>query len=792
MKVLDQKLVREIQQSKGLLAAILAITTVGTACFVGMLSTFENLRMARSDYYSRCRMADFWLDLKKAPLAEVSRLLDVPGVAEVRPRIVFPVVVDLEGVDKLISGRVISMPRDPTPVLNNILLQRGSYFTPDRRNEVILSEKFAKARHISPGMFIHMLLNEQRKELFVVGTAISCEYMDITPPGSMVPEPENYGIFYVKQEFAEEAFGFQGACNDVIGILQPSAKENPEPVLAEMERRLDPYGVFAATPLKQQQSNLAISSELSGLEVMATMLPLVFLAVAALVLNVLMMRMAEQQRTIVGTLKALGYDNMQVFLHFLKFGLFVGVLGGVGGCALGYWLAGEMTGLYRFFYEFPRLENGFYPIVMALAVLISVFFATMGTLRGVQEVVKLSPAEAMRERPPASGGRILLEQWGWLWSRLDFRWQMVLRGVFRNKVRTLIGMIAAAAGSGLVVLALGNTDSLNYTVFFQFSKILVSDYDLTLKDEVDEGALDEAKRLPGVCHAEPVCLVACTFENGNHRRKGAITGIVPDARLTVPHDANAHPVRVPPVGLLMTRRLAQHLHVREGDRIRFTPVKGVRIACEAPVARIIDSIFGLCVYADYGYLNRLIGETSALSRVQLKAQQTPEERTAFLRELKSYPKLQAVAETASQKITMTRDFIAKLKTMSVVMIGFAGIIFFGSILNGSLISIAERRREIATFRVLGYHPGEVGAIFLRENLLINMTGALAGLPLGYWMLLGMMTMYTNDMYSMPCAVNPSSWVWTIALAVIFVLGAHLILQWTISRMEWGEALKMKE
>ncbi|MEW6356951.1 MAG: FtsX-like permease family protein [Planctomycetota bacterium] len=792
MSILNRKLEREIIQSKGLLAAIIAITIIGGACFVSMIATYKNLESARDDYYSRCRMADFWIDLKKSPITETDRIKTVEGVSEIQERISFPVVVDLDGVDKPISGQVISMPTEPTPVLCGIVMKRGSYFTADRRDEVIISEKFAQVRRIAPGMFIHLILNEQRKKLFVVGTAISSEYAYLTPPGGIVPEPLNYGVFYIKRDLAEDMFGFQGACNNLVGMFTPDARRNPEPVLREIERRLDPYGVFAATPLKQQASNLALTGELKGLAVTATILPVVFLGVAALVLNVLMTRMAEQQRTTVGTLKALGYTNGQIFAHFVKFGLFVGIVGGVLGCAMGYWLTGWMVNLYSEFYEFPRLVNDIYPMVLLISLLISIAFSVLGTLRGVHEVVKLNPAEAMRERPPAWGGQILLEHWRWFWTRLDFRWQMVFRGLFRHKVRTIIGLTAAAMGSAIVLLALGNTDSLNYMVVLQFEKVLLSDFDLSFKDEVGEGALDEAKRLPGIMCAEPICYAACTFRNGNHAKKGGITGIAPEARMTVPRNARGDAVCVPSAGLLMVRRLAEQLHLAEGDTVRFTPVKGLRVEREAPVAKIIDSAFGLGVYADFEYLSRLIGEVSAISKVQLKAQQTAEERAEFYRRLKEYPKLQSVSDIPEQRTMMEADFIAKLKVVTVVMIGFAAVIFFGSILNASLISIAERQREIATFRVLGYDPMEIGAIFLRENMLVNIFGAIGGLPVGYGILYVMIWQYENDMYVMPCVVNGFSWMLTVILAAVFVLVSHVVVQRVINRLNWSQALAMKE
>jgi len=791
--VLNHKLRRDLYRTRGLLLAIVSIIAVGTGSFVGMLGAYENLARARDHYYATCRMADFWVDLKKAPVEDVQRLCRIPGISAVRDRIAFPVIVDLPGVNEPISGQAVSMPPEQGPVINGIVMRSGCYFTPDSPNQVIVSEKFAQARGIGPGSFIRLVMDGQSRKLFVVGTAISAEHVYLCPPGAMVEDPSNYGLFYIKREYAEDQFGFQGACNQLCGLLTPAGEGRVSAILMELNDRLAPYGVFATTPRSEQFSNLTLCSEMSGLQTLATMLPVLFLGVAALILNVLMSRLAEQQRTIVGTFKALGYNNREVFLHFLLYGLAVGVAGGLAGCLLGTWISGAMTQMYVSFFVFPKLVNYFY-VNMSLAALgISVLFAVLGTLRGVRSVVGLNPAESMRQSMPAKGGKILLERWPGFWRRLDFRWQVVLRNIFRNKVRTFVAVTAAAMGCGLMVMGFGFTNSTNAWLEFQFEKVMLSNYNLSVKDEVDVEAVREARRLPGVTHAEGVFTVPCTFSSRNHRKKGAIIGIGRDARLTIPRDEKGNAVPVPPFGLIMCRRMAEtHLHVREGDTVTFTPVKGLRIPHQVPVARIIDSMVGLEVYADFDYLNRLLSESGTLSEVRMNARQTPAEKQAFLAQVKRFPTLQSLDDVKRDRELMEEQMTGSMQGMAMALIFFAGVIFFGSILNGSLISISERQREIATYRVLGYTPREVGSIFLRENLLSNMVGAVLGLGMGYWMLLAMMSQYQNDAYSFPSVLYPSYLAAAVLLSLLFVLGAHFFVKRTIRKQNWQEALSMKE
>ncbi|WP_027184577.1 ABC transporter permease [Desulfovibrio inopinatus] len=792
MSVLETKLRRDLFDQKGMLLAIAAIVAVGVACLVGLQGVSTNLIAAKSSLYATCRMADFWVDLKKAPVAELTSLAQIDGITEMRSLISAPVMVDFDEVDRPLSGLLLSMPESPEPVINGLVMMSGGYFTDARDDEVIVNSDFARARHLAAGDILPLVIHGQRKELHVVGTAISSEFTYLMPPGSIVPEPADFGVFYVKRRFAEDMLDFGGAANTVVGRLTPQARALPETVLATLEQRLAEYGVFAVTPLAQQSSNLALDSELGGLASMATMMPLIFLSVAALVLNVLMTRLTEKQRMIVGALKALGYTNGVLFRHYLAMAVIVSMVGAILGVVMGYGIAAYMTEFYQSFFTFPDLHNTFYPGVAIISVVVSACFGILGAWRGVKKVAGLSPAEAMHDAPPMSGGRILLERLPWVWLRLSFRSQLVLRNIFRNPIRSLVAVFAAAMGSAMLVATFGTLDALQYMVEFQFNKVLLADYTLAFRDERDGGAVFEAQRMPGIVRAEPVFNVPCTFVSENHTKKGLIQGIVNNATMTVPRNERGEAVRVPSTGLLMTRRLADILHITQGGSVLVVPTKGEQRPVRVPVVGVIDSMFGLSVYADFDYLNELVDERDAVSMVQLAADQTAAEKRAFTINLKRYPTLEGFGDVAAQKESMKNDFVAKMGAMSYPMIFFGAVIFFGSILNGSLIALVERRREIATYRVLGYRPFEVGNLFLRENLLLNMTGTLLGLAPGYALLSGLASQYTNNLYRFPVVMTTGSWIWCIGLAVIFVFISQIIIQRAVFTMHWQDALAMKE
>ncbi len=792
MNVLDRKLLRDLWHSMGLLLAVTSIMACGVVCYVALSSAYDNLTTAQRTYYDQCRMADFSIELKKAPVAEMSRLDALPGIVDLRYRIQFFAAVDLAGASEPINGLVLSLPDSRQPVINDIVLKRGGYFTPYRDNEVIVNDAFARRHGIHPGNWVHLLVNNRRQELLVVGTAVSSEFIYLLGPGTITPDPEHFGVFYVKTTFAEDVYDFEGATNQVLGRLSPLARLKVYELLDRAEALLDEFGVFATVARRDQPSHRFVDNEIKGLGTFGKIMPGIFLSVAALVLNVLMKRLVDQQRVTVGTLKAIGYTDLEVFSHFVKFGLVIGLSGGMIGCLLGHRMAAFMTSVYQMFFQFPNLENELHAPSWLAGIGISAFCGLLGTLYGARGVLKLQAAEAMRQAAPRRGGRIALERFGWLWRRLSFGWRMTLRNVFRQKLRTAAGVFAAAMGAGIMVNGLMMALATVWLVTFQFEFIQRSDIDLAFKDEHGWPALDEVRHLTGVDRAEPVLDVACTFANGHVRRKGGISGLVAGNRLTIPRDAAGKPLVIPATGLVMSRKMAEVLKLKRGKPVEVTPVKGNRRAKTAVVAEVSDSYIGMAVYANIEYLAGLVDEELALSGAQLAVNPDPRAKAALYHELKHTPGVRSVTAREDLVANVNETLVKNQRVFIGLLVMFAGVIFCGSIINSSLISLAERRREVATWVVMGYTPWQIGGLFLREALVVNGLGILLGLPLGYLLTVVMVHLYDTEMFRIPIVDPKLACGWTIALGAVYCLLAHGFVQRAIHRLNWLEALNAKE
>ena len=200
----------------------------------------------------------------------------------------------------------------------------------------------------------------------------------------------------------------------------------------------------------------------------------------------------------------------------------------------------------------------------------------------------------------------------------------------------------------------------------------------------------------------------------------------------------------------------------------------------------------MTVYADIHYLSRLVGEELALSGVQLALDGDPAHLAALYRELKQLPALEGVAARADMVASIEETVLKHQWVVIDVMIFFAGIVFFGSIVNASLVSLAERQREVATLRVLGYGPWQIGTLLLRESMIVTVLGTVLGMPMGYLLTVVTVWSYNSEMFRVPIVTRAGTWGWTLVLAVVFGLVAHLFVQRSIHRMAWLDALKAQE
>ena len=308
MNVLDRKLFRDLGRMKGQVLTIAIVVACGIAVFVAALSTYESLTQSQRNYYNTTRFAQVYAHVKRAPILLTQKIREIPGVAEIEPRVVYDVTLDVAGLSAPVVGRVIGVPPTGQPTLNRLYLRRGRFIDADHPNEVVISEGLAIANRLSPGDQMAAILNGRRERLLIVGVVLSAEYVYAIRAGDALPDDRQFGIVWISHSTLTSAFTMEGAFNNVILTLAPRASEPT--VLTALDRLLAPYGGLGAYGRDQQLSHRFLTDEIRQQEVMATTMPPVFLAVAVFLLHVVLGRMVTGQREQIAALKALGYDNL--------------------------------------------------------------------------------------------------------------------------------------------------------------------------------------------------------------------------------------------------------------------------------------------------------------------------------------------------------------------------------------------------------------------------------------------------------------------------------------------------
>ncbi|HEX9101564.1 MAG TPA: ABC transporter permease, partial [Polyangia bacterium] len=518
---LHKKLFRDLARLKGQVLTISLVVACGIASFVAMRGNMSSLEQARARFYEQQRFADVFVQLESAPDGVAADLEALPGVARIETRVVEPAMLPLAELPEPVRGTAVSLPRDSDGALDAIHLRDGRLPEPGRADEAVLLQAFADAHHVRAGGRLPVVLNGKLRQLAVVGIATSPEYVMAIAPGMLSTDPERFAVVWLARDTLAAAFRMEGAFNDVAIALRPGA--STAATIDAVDRLLVPWGGLGAYDRDRQPSNKMVSDELQQLSSMATILPAIFLGVAALLVNLVLSRLVFLQQPEIATLKALGYGNRQIGQHFFELVLVVGSLGAVAGIALGGWLGGLMTDLYVRWFKLPGLAFHFDLRDGLAAVGISFAAAMAGAFGSVRRAVRMPPAEAMRPPSPARYRRSIVDSLH-LGRVVGPAAHMVVRELQRRPWRTVLSSLAVAAATALTVVGGWYYDGVERLFETQFQQIMREDATVSFVKPQKERAVRELAHLPGVLAAEGMRVVPVRFRAGWRHRDAVIWG----------------------------------------------------------------------------------------------------------------------------------------------------------------------------------------------------------------------------------------------------------------------------
>jgi putative ABC transport system permease protein len=784
---LNKVLWRDLWHLRGQVLATAAVVACGVASFVSMRGTYEALLGARTDYYQAYRFAHVFAQLKRAPEGLARRIQEIPGVAAVRTRVVMEVTLDVPGLKEPATGRLVAIPERPRAMLNDLHLRQGHYVEPGHDDQVLASEAFAMANRLKVGDRIGAILNGRWKRLHIAGIALSPEYIYEVGHGSIIPDNKRFGVLWMSREALGPAFNMEGGFNDVAIAL--SYGVNEAEVIAQIDRLLGPYGGLGAYGREDQVSHRFISDEISQNRITSTYVPAIFLSVAAFLLHIVLSRLVALRRTEIGLLKAFGYSDTTVGLHYLKLA-FAGVAVGVLlGTVAGVYLGTKLTSVYRDYYHFPKLVYQVSASLIALSVMIALLAAGLGAWNAVRRAMALPPAEAMRPEPPADYRAGMIEHTG-LQNLLPASARMILRNLGRHRWKSFLTTLAIGLATGILVLGSFFYDAVQYLMQVQFGFVHRHDVALHFHEPRTAAVRYELTRLPGVLVAEPYRSVPVRVRFGHRSRRLSLEGLHPGARLRQLIDVRLNPIEVPAEGLLMTAKLAEVLGASVGDMVIVEVLEGRRPVRDIPLVQLVDEPVGFGAYMAIQSLSQLIEEDRSVSGAYLRVDTRVTER--LYDELKRMPVVAGVAIRAAMLRSFEEIMQRSVIVSTMINIGFACVIAFGVIYNGTRVTLSERGNELASLRVLGFQQQEVAMILLGEQAVLTLLAIPLGWVLGYGTAAYLSQRLSTEFFRLPFLITSSTLLQATAVVFVSALVSGYLVARRLKHLDLIAVLKTRE
>ncbi|HZD17471.1 MAG TPA: ABC transporter permease [Actinomycetota bacterium] len=757
MSVLRRKLARDLARRKAQFGAVMITVFLGVALFAASYDSFRNLEASYHRTFTEFRFADLTVEG-----GDVARFAEqaaaTAGVASTEVRTVVDVPIRI-GQDGLL-GRLVSLPAAGQPTVNRVKVLEGSYLDPGDADIVLLEQHLAEHFGLSPGDTVGILAAGGWREVRVRGVVSSPEY--IWPARSrqeVLTSPENFGVVFGSDELAREVAPGEGLNQAV--VYHAAGADGPalDADLAELAREL---GARSTLTREEQPSNAALREDLAGFEELSVFFPVLFLVAAAMTAYVLLTRLVQAQRPVIGGLRAEGFGRGQVLRHYLGYGLVLG-LGSVPGVAAGMALAVWITGMYTRIISVPVKIVAFRPGTLVIGVVVGVVASLVAAAAPALAASRVLPAEAMRGAAPSSPAHV-----GWservvpAVRRLPARWKTVLRGPRRNLRRTLSTALGVVMALTLVLTSWGMLDTMQVLLGVQFDQVERSDAEVILA-EPGRG-LDRLEVVDGVAAVEPAVRLPVAVRVGDRSYPTELLALPRRTRMRGFPAAGGGMLELPEDGLLGGAALRNLVDVREGGTVQ---ILGAGVAAKVRLAGFVDEPLGTYVYASLGELDRLLPgaavPTSAFVRYRPGV-----DPDAMRRRLSALPEAAAVLDTRALERTMSQ-LMGLFYAFVGIMLAFGGAMAFALLFAAITVNVAERSRETAFLLAAGARGRDLARLVTFENLIVVVLGIVPGLVVGYLVSDAAMASFSSDLFRFDLHMRVTTLVASAAAVVVVTL-----------------------
>lgn len=823
---------RKMTQSSKRFISLLCMALLGVGFYAGISSTSQDMLSTLDSYLDQTQAYDLQiqstLGLTKADVTSLEKLSDVASVQGIyaKDELIEPVArtTTRQENDETAIAKVIGVPKQ----LNKITLVKGQL--PQKDNEIVVEEAYLKKNKVKIGDSLKMNDPDLTNETYqIVGTVKSPLYFSKVHRGTTSLGDGRIDYFmYVKPSVFKQdmysaiALTVKGAKQEMTSQTAyldriSAAKKEVETIKNAQETQrfetvyadyLSPVALASGQvnrdslpPAKwyitDRQDDTGYKDFVDATKSIAKVgrvFPVVFYVIAVLISLVSMARMVEEDRSEIGTLKALGFSNPAIALKYVLFSLSATLVGGIIGMIIGLNLIPNLIwNIYTTLFAIPKFIVLFQPTYCLTGLAIALICICGGALIAVYRELIYTPSILMRPKAPKAGKRILLEHVPAIWNRFSFSNKIVMRNLFRYKTRAIVTILGIAGCTALILAGFGLKDSITDIVNYQYGNVFKYDKLVSLKANTDDKTLlNVLSENDQVAHTANLSMA--TKKVSSHGKAYDVTVVVPDdtkifQQVISLNDINRDKQAVSLNGnqAIVSQKLAKLLKVKEKDTITFKDSRDE--IHEVKVGKIVENYIQNYVYLPKATSQAIFGEyeTNVIA-IKLKNKLSAQADQKFDASLMNN---QSVASVINSKttVTMINDTMTSLNLVVLILIVSSAILAFVVMYNLATINISERKREIATLKVLGFYDQETDAYITKENTIFTIVGIILGLVSGVYLCHFIISTCETDTLMFVRHVNTISFVFATALTVSFTLIVNVMTHFSLKKIDMIDALK---
>ena len=783
IRILASKTIRDLTLLAGPALVLSGVLAAGLSCLILSQSNLDSLKNSQRLTYEKLNFADAVIPLVRIPREALHPLRLLEGFTQIDCRLTDTGQVKIPAENRQIFARFHSFPNENS--LNQVRIISGFRPKQNELKDAMLSDAFARAWKIRQGDSVDVLVRGKSFKFRVAALVRSPEYVYQAGPATSMPDDKLSSVWWINRRILEQTAHLQSACNEIlVSTLRPDALQRSESELSSYLRR---FGFTNIVRRKQMLSHHFLESEFDQLRAMSIYIPLVFVAVTLFLLHITMTRVLLSQREITGTLRAYGFGFKLIAGQSLALSFGCIFPGLCAGTFLGLWAGEQLFEIYTRFYRFAYVQYNPSFASVGAGVAIAAAAAVLGTFQGLLQILKESPAATLAPAAPAHSRKSVLDNLQ-IMRRIPVMARVSLRNIFRRPFQSLMTLLGLILSTALLLFARFEETAIVQMTEMEFNDTQRQSQTLVFSERLPvSAAISVIRSLPaGLSEASvvfPVVLKLGLFER-------ELSLIVKSSPETL-RQLERIPVRtLSSEGIVIPKSIAEKTGIRLPQRIRIVTKEKKAREFEFEVSDFSENLMGSVATAPPSLFKKISGEKENFNTILFSGQKNSTFNAGPL--FSKFPTLLSVADKEFEKKAFESTVAENINIFRNIMIGFSLLLAMGVIYNNARIQLAEREREFALMRALGFTGGELGLLFWADYLLLTVLALPAGLWLGKKLITFIMRALETEIFRIPVIITPQSYFHASGLLIAGFLFTALLLQFRIRSLAYLPILKTRE